>query len=45
MELIMTFFEWLKCNSWFVTAMIVLITLIVCDGRDEDRKESENRWP
>ena len=41
MELIMTFFEWLRCNGWFVIAMVVLITLIVCDGRDEEKREEK----
>ena len=43
MELVMTFFSWLKENMWFVISMIILVTLIVFDGRDEDRKENENR--
>jgi len=41
MKLVMTFFSWLKENMWFVIAMIVLITLIVFDGRDEDKKEEK----
>ena len=41
MELIMTFFDWLKCNGWFAISMIVLITLIVCDGRDEEKREEK----
>jgi len=40
----MTFFSWLKCNGWFLISMIILVTLIVFDGRDEDRKEKEEKW-
>ena len=43
MELVMTFFSWLKENMWFAISMIILVTLIVFDGRDEEKKEE--RWP
>ena len=37
----MAFFSWLKENMWFAISMIILVTLIVFDGRDEEKKKRD----